>query len=388
MSQAEALLSYPGFRSLPRWLPLCAVFACGHTEPFTPRKFDTDQPFSPSEPVQLTLNQGPDRRAAWLPDGSGLLYSSQQLDTEDKDVCLALLPPTGGRQRQRTCTFSIDGDELTESVESAAARDDGQLAYIAAVSFISAIGPSDESLVLSSLANPVSRTPILSLPYTIPGRPTHQGLSQLHWLSPDRLLYLGENVLMFRPCQFCQLDTLRSGLHAVSLSVGAGIGAPEAIPGTDNASGVSPGSNTDEIYYTINGDTRVYRRILSTGEVVVAHDFGPAGIARDVHVAGNRLAAVVGGRVHFANDPVLGPTQWDSGGVVHVVGLSDGSDIPLTGLGALGLYRRPRLSPGGTEVVAERYPLNLIEIRGPEGALIRVDTLVVRDGDLYLFRQP
>jgi hypothetical protein len=105
-------------------------------------------------------------------------------------------------------------------------------------------------------------------------------------------------------------------------------------------------------------------------------------------VAGDRLTAVVGGRVHFAADPALGPVQWDSGGIVHVVGLSDGSDIPLSGPTPDELYRRPKLSPGGTELVAERYPLNFFEIRGPEGNLIRVDTVVARAGDLYLFGQP
>jgi hypothetical protein len=388
MSQAKILLSNPVLRGLAAWLPLWAVTACGHTEPFTPRNFDTDQPFNPSPPLQLTLNRGADRRAAWLPDGSGLLYSTQQLDTEDKDVCLALLPPTGGRQRERTCTFSSDGDELTESLESAAAQADGRLAYIAAISIINAPGALEESLVLASVSDPVTRTSLLSVPYTIPGRRTHRGISQLHWLGPDRLLYLGESVFVSRPCQFCQMDTLRSGLDAVSLSLNGGAGAPQAIPGTDNASGVSPGSNADEIYYTINGDSRVYRQILSTGQVVVAHDFGAAGIARDVHVAGGRLTAVVGGRVHFATDPALGPTQWDSGGIVHVVTLSDGTDTPLPGPGPLELYRRPRLSPGGTELVAERYPLNLFEVRGPEGSLIRVDTIVSRDADLYLFGPP
>ena len=388
MSQAEVLLSYPAFRGLARWLPLCAVAACGHTEPFAPRNFNTDQPFNPSPPVQLTLNQGPDRRAGWLPDGSAILYSSQEWETEDKDVCLAVLPPTGGRQRARTCTFSINGDDLTESLESGSAQSDGRLAYVAAVSEIDALGPSNETLVLSSLADPVTRSPLLSIPYTIPGRRVHRGISQLRWLGPDRLLYLGEAVILSTPCQFCQMDTLRSGLDAVTLSVGGAPGAPQAIAGTDNASGVSPGSTPDEIYYTLNGDGRVYRQILSTGDVVVAHDFGAAGIARDVHLTGNRLTAVVGGRVHFANDPLLGPTQWDSGGIVHVVDLSNGTDTQLSGLTPLELYRRPQLSPGGTELVVERYPLNLFEVRAPDGSLIRVDTVVTRAGDLYLFGQP
>lgn len=382
MSQAQVHPSFPVFRRLVRWLPLWAVSACGHTEPFTPRHFDTDQPFNPSPPVQLTLNQGPDRRAAWLPDGSALLYSSQQLDTEDKDVCLALLPPSGGRQRDRTCTFSINGDELTESLESAAAQADGQLAYVAATSAIGAVAPNDQRLVLATVADPVTSTPLLSIPYTILGRQAHTGISQLQWLSSDRLLYLGETVVLVRPCELCPRDTLRSGLDAVLLDID-GTAAPVAIPGTENASGVSRGGNEDEIYYTVNGDTRVYRRVLSTGEVVVAYDFGSAGIARDVHVEGNRLTAVVGGRVHFAIDPALGPFQRDSGGIVHVVGLSDGSDVMLSGPNPLELYRRPRLSPGGAQVVAERYRLNLVEV-----SPIQVDTVVGRDGDLYLFGQP
>lgn len=357
--------------------------ACGHTEPFDPPNLGNDLPFNPSPPIQLTLNQGPDRGASWLPDGSAILYSSQQLDTQDNDVCLGVLPATGGRQRARTCTLSSEGNNLTESLESAAAQADGRLAYVAAASEIAAVAPFDESLVLASLSDPVTRTPLLAIPYIIPGRQAHLGISQLHWLNSDRLLYLGETVILSRPCELCPRDTLRSGLDAVSLSVdGSGaVGAPEAIPGTENASGISPGSTTDEIYYTLNGDTRVYRRALSTGEVVVAHDFGGAGIARDVHVAGDRLTCVVGGRVHFAIDPALGPLQWDSGGIVHVLGLTDGSDLTLSGPDAL--YRRPRLSPQGTAVVAERYPLILVS---PDG--IQVDTVVARDGDLYLFGQP
>jgi hypothetical protein len=248
------------------------------------------------------------------------------------------------------------------------------------------VSPFNESLVLAPLSDPVASTPLLSIPYIIPGRQAHLGISQLHWLASDRLLYLAETVILYRSCELCPRDTLRSGLDAVSLSVngsGAG-GAPEAIPGTENASGISPGSNPDEIYYTLNGDTRVYRRVLSTGEVVVVHDFGAAGIARDVHVSGDRFTAVVGGRVHFTVDPGLGPLQWDSGGIVHVVDLSGGSDISLDGPDPLGLYRRPRFSPQGTAVVVERYPLILIP--SPEGVV--VDTIVARDGDLYLFGQP
>ena len=105
---------------------------------------------------------------------------------------------------------------------------------------------------------------------------------------------------------------------------------------------MSAGGNADEIYYTLSGDSRVFRQTLSTGAVTVVHDFGAAGIARDVHVVGNRMAAVVGGRVAYGIHPSFGPTQWDSGGVLHVVDLPSGTDATLDGPG---LFRRPQVSP-------------------------------------------
>lgn len=385
MSQPAVPNTDSGSRRLACLLTLWMLAGCGHTEPFGEGRFGTEEPFVPTPPVRLTLNQGPDRRASWLPDGSGVLYSSQEFGTRDTDVCLAELPATGGRQRARTCTLSTNGSNLTEALESGVADAAGRLVYAAARSAIGAVVPQAEDLVLASLNDPATRTSLVSIPYTIPGRRTHSGISQLHWLGPNRLVYLGEAVTVYRPCQLCPLDTLRTGLDAVLLDLG---GSPQVVPGTDNTSGVSPGSTEDEVYYTVGGDTRVYRQILSNGEVSVAHDFGVAGIARDVHVAGQRLTAVVGGRVHFAVDPSLGPTQWDSGGILHVVDLQSGSDVVLGDPADPGLFRRPRLSPGGMEIVAERYPLSLVEVDEGTGGQVRVDTTVVLVPDLYRFGQP
>jgi hypothetical protein len=137
------------------------------------------------------------------------------------------------------------------------------------------------------------------------------------------------------------------------------------------------------VYYTLAGDSRVYRQLLSTGAVVQVHDFGPAGIARDVHVVGTQLTAVVGGRVHFMDDPTRGPTQWDSGGVVHVVDLNDGSEVILDSPPQPSLFRRPRLSPSGTAIVVEAYPVSLTP--GPGGTL---NPTVGGSGDLFLYGLP
>jgi hypothetical protein len=366
--------------SILRLLTLAATLGCGHTEPFSPPPFDRDQSFDPSPPVQLTLNRGPDRRPAWLPEGSGILYSTQLVDIRDNDVCLARLPPTGGSQRQLTCALTPSSNNLTDALESAAPTADGRIAFVAATSGIGAVVPDAQSIALATVNEPATRLLLQSVPYTIPGEGIHHGVSQLRWLGSSRLVYLGEAVSVIRPCQFCVMDTVRSGLDAVWLNVDGGPVAPHAIPGTDFASGVSPGADQDEVYYTLNGDARVYRTHISTGDVTVVHDFGAAGFARDVHVLGDRMAVVVGGRVAFGVDPSLGPTQWDSGGMVHIVNLQDGNDMVLT---APGLVRRPQLSPSATAVVAEVYPLIITDV-GPGDS----DTTVSRVGDLFVFGQP
>ena len=370
----------PGPPRFARLLALAAALGCGHTEPFGTPPFDRDQPFDPNPPVRLTLNRGPDRRPAWIPDGSGILYSTQLVGIRGNDVCLARLPATGGSQRQLTCALNPASVNLTDALESAAPATDGRLAFVAATSLVGALVPDAQSIALASIADPATRQSLQSVPYTLPGGRLHQGISQIRWLGSSRLVFLGEAVTVRRPCQFCPLDTLRSGLDGVWLNVDETPVGLHAIAGTDYASGVSPGASEDEVYYTLNADSRVYRTQLSTGEVTVAHDFGAAGFARDVHVVGSRMAAVVGGRVAFTVDPALGPTQWDSGGVVHVVNLQDGSDMILD---PPGLSRRPQLSPSGSEIVAEVYPLNIA--RFPDGT---ADTTVSLVGDIYSFGQP
>jgi hypothetical protein len=370
----------PGLPPSARLLVLAATLGCGHTEPFSPPPLSRDQPFDPSPPVRLTLNRGPDRRPAWLPDGSGVLYSSQLVGTRESDVCLARLPSTGGSQRQLTCELTPNSINLTDALESAAPAADGRLALYAATSNIGVGSPDVQGIALASVADPVTRRSLQSVPYTIPGGRLHSGVSQIRWLGPNRIVFLGEAVTVLRPCQFCPLDTLRSGLDAVWLDLTETPVTLHPIPSAGFASGVSPGATEDEVYYTLNGDSRVYRTQLSSGDVTVVHDFGAAGFARDVHVVGNRMAVIVGGRAAFAVDPSLGPTQWDSGGVIHVVNLLDGDDTMLEAPGP-GLSRRPQLSPSGSAVVAEVYPL-LIGL-GPT-----TDTTVSKVGDLFTFGQP
>ena len=365
---------------------LLATPACGHSDPFSGPSTGTDSPFDPTPPVRLTLNQAADRGASWLPDGSGILYSSQQTGRKDHDLCLAELPPTGGTQRRLVCNLSGLGDDSTNAIESPVASADGRLAFVKAAGAVGALGPSREAVAVSPTQDPAAGANLQPIPFSLTGEPRYSAVRQLRWQNASRLVFVASQVLYRVPCQFCQYDTIVSGLDVGVLDLSPAGASVSVLPGTDLATGVSPGATEDEVYFTLAGDSRVYRRLLSSGATDVVYDFGAAGFARDVHVAAGRLVAAVGGRVAFSVDPDLGPTQWDSGGIVHVVTLASGTDVALDGPG---LFRRPVLSPDGTRVVAEGYPLSITEIVDPvTGAVLAIDTTVARVADLYLFGAP
>ncbi len=352
------------------------VLACGHTEPFSSPPYGTTQPFDPTPPARLTLNTGPDRGASWLPDGSGILYSAQQPTRKDFDVCLAELPPDGGSQRRLVCDLSGSDSGQTNTFESPAAGTDGRLAFVQASGLVGNPNPSVERLAVAPGLDGSNAVEVQRIPYTLPGEPPHSGITQIRWLAEHRLVYLAEAVVYRTPCPTCPIDTIPTGLDVALLDLSAPGASPVVLPATDFASGVSPGPTSDEVYYTLNGDTRVYRRVLSTGDQSIVHDFGAAGIARDVHVAGGRLTAVVGGRVHVVPDAELGQVQRDSGGIVHVVDLASDTDVSL--VDEPHLFRRPVLAPAGDRVVAEGYPVIVSE----------ADTTIGRSGDLFLFSTP
>jgi hypothetical protein len=355
-------------------LCLVASVACSHTEPFA-NPSGSEEPFDPGPPARLTLNSAHDGNPSWLADGSAILYSAQQLDRDDGDVCLAELPPTGGRQRRLLC--DIPGDpESTDAAQSVAASADGRLALLSAGNGdIGGTSPVFLELGLIPTLDGLDAQRVRTLPFTPVGGSSQDYAGHLRWLTSETLVYLGQRFVTQRDCEDCPLDTLLVSTEVTMLDVADGTGT--AVPGTELATGVAPVADGSAILFTLPGDPRIYRRILASGEVTVVHDFGVAGAARDLHAAGSRVAAVVGGRVAFSVDPGAGPVQWDSGGVLHLVELGGAGARALDTPGRL--YRRPALSPDGTRIVAEGFPLI---ITGPPNA---PDTTVGKSGDLYLF---
>ncbi len=223
------------------------VSGCGHTDPFTSPPYGSDSPFDPAPPVRLTFNPLADRGGAWVPDGSGILYSAQQIGRTDHDVCLALLSPTGGRQQALTCDLTVAGVDSTNAIESAAPAADGRLAFVEASSRIGATATLREGIAVAPTLDPRGATIVQPIPYAIPGEPAHTHVTALRWLSPGTLGFVGGNVAILADCLGCPTDTIVANLKVVTLDA-AGGSAPAVVPGTDFASGLSPGSTDDEIY--------------------------------------------------------------------------------------------------------------------------------------------
>ena len=173
------------------------------------------------------------------------------------------------------------------------------------------------------------------MPYTLPGEPTHSGITRAALARPDAAgLPRRRPSTVRRLCPLCALDTIAHRTRrSSSLDLSPGGDSPTVLPGTDFASGVSagaPATRSTTRWAATPGCTGARSR---PGDETVVHDFGAAGIARDVHVAGEPDG---GGRRRagaYVRRSEFGPVQRDSGGVVHVVDLASGADVALDGPG-------------------------------------------------------
>ena len=354
---------------------LCGpLLCCGHGELFRAPDAGTGAPYFTGAPVRITLNAGTDLWPTWLPDGSGILYTSERLDRPDRDWCLVVLPPSGGRITRTICDNTKVGEDSVETMQSAAPGPDGRLAYVRSSGvrgqlFATGRFARSRDLVLASLGAPTDRRSLSSIPFTIPAVRTFTSTSGIGWLDSTTLVYrgdfLGQVCLIQVPN--CPQAFVQSGLAIIVHTLGE-TPARTILPGTDYASSVVVGMDTDELYFTLGGDPRVLRYTISTGVITVVYDFGAAGFARDIQVRGSKLVAVVGGPTvsYGLNASVNLNLQIDTiGGEIHVVDLIAGTDTTISG-GRF--FRHLALSPAGDRLVAESVAAGL--------------------GDLWLFEVP
>jgi hypothetical protein len=339
----------PPSRSLIFAAAFGALAACEHAQPFGTADLGANVPFASGLPRQLTFSAGGDLTPAWLPDSSAVAYSYQRTDLATGGRCLGVLPADGGRRTQEICHTPLRAADSTNSLFEPAAGPAGLVAYVRESSAPGAPAPDARELVVARLGNADSVRVLQRMPFTLAGQ-LYYGASHVRWLDDHTLVYLAEFIAYREPP--AAPDTVRSGLDIVRLSFGGDSVSSTVLPGTRYASSVAADS-AGAIYYTLGGDTRVYRVAPGGGTASLVHDFAAAGIARDVQVRGTRLVAVVGGAVRFGVDPAYGPIQVDAGGKVYVVDLVAGTGAPISLRDTV--FRHPALSPSGSRLVAEAY---------------------------------
>ena len=360
-------------------LPLLA--ACSHGEPFGQDGFGSDTTLTRGTDRQLTFNLGTDRTPAWQTDGTGILYMFEAIGATPRDRCLAELPATGGTIRRTVCPVTAGSLDSLDTFFEPAPGPQGKLLYLREASPPDGITANSSALMLAEESSPLAATVVRTYPYTASNGKIHQGISQIRWLSDTRAVYLAEKVLYLSPCGPCPVDTVRTGIEFVQVDLSGPAPALSIVPNTDEVSSIDATADPDQIIITRNGDPRVYQLTVSTGATAILHDFGTGEIARDAQVRGNRLYAIIRGRVSFEVDPVLGSVQRDESGQLMAVDLSNGNSSPM--IVGDRFFRRPNPSPAGDRLVAEAYQATVVAC----GSICR-DTTISKVADLWLFDLP
>ena len=376
-------------------LPLCSLAAmvlsassCSHSDAFTPADPATTQPFSSTPPVRLTLSLLADLTPSWLPDGSAFIYAfGDPVSRLQNDQCLAIMAPTGGTRRD-ICNVGPFASDSTDTFSSPAVSAGGELAYMRGSKPLAAQDERYLALVYGPLSDPAQFATARSFPFQADGA-FYTTAEYISWLDESRLLLLGmtDTSIQCADPPACTSSVLvRSGRDILLADLVAGGAVMTPIPGTTWATSVTLGASDAEMYYTVAGSSAVRRAPLPVGTESVAHDFGAGGIARDVTVAGVRMAAIVGGLVKMYDDGSGNQIQQDVAGRLVLVDLGTGDEQELVAPETL--FRHPALAPDGSSLVAEAYPVSITEIRAPGGAVIRVDTTVTGAPDLMRFELP
>jgi len=297
---------------------------CGHGDPFASSPSRTNEPLVAGDPARLTWDGGWD--AAWVPDGHAIVFSGlrglfQRPDTT-RDVCLGVMPATGGQSLQSICPLGTTQLDSVDALEMPGISSGGRLAFLHSALRPPQLSWARRELVLSSLQNPYRRHILATLPQF--GIASHNALSQLRWLDEQRFVYRADQV------RYNQAPPQVTPLFIMLVDVTGDPATFTVVPGTSGATGVAV-EQPDAILYSLMNDSRVYRRLLSTGDTATVRDFGSVATLEDVQREGAQLVVLLNGE--------------------HVVTGIDAASpvVRLIGSG----YRGLALAPDGHAVVAE-----------------------------------
>ena len=326
------------------------LVACGHTEPFQLGDYGSAGPLAGGNPTRLTYNPGQDLQPKWLADGS-ILYTAERWDRVDHDRCLAFLPAAGGAISRYVCRTTAADDSINV-FEDVALRGDS-IVYVRTSTqiYLQSLGPRSQELVIAALSHPNQARVLQNPTFTATWGTTYDAMSHVAWLTARRVAAIGERVTYPVPCRTCARDTVRTGLDILIIDFATATPVLTRLAGGDSASSVAASSNGDTLYFTRDGDSRVYRHVFSSDATDTLYDFG-LGIARDVTVGGGKLAAVVGGAVSYAVDSILGGSQPDHGGALF---LMNPGNSPIQIGDPSWLFRRPALAADGVHLITSAW---------------------------------
>jgi hypothetical protein len=275
----------------------------------------------------------------------------ERIDRRDHDRCLAVMPATGGTLRRLVCVTKPSSDDTLDAFTTPSPGPDGRVAFVYSTYDLFAASPYHSRLLMvGGLDTPLVRdNRMIVYPVRVNGGFTHDGVAEIAWRTPGSLVYLAILPHYPQPCKTCRPDAA-TPVEIVLVDLGPDSGTAAALPNTLFATSFAL-QGTDTLYFTVLGDARVFRRVLSSGEETLVHDFGLNTIARDLQVYGDNLVVIVGGDVNVELLVGIGYIQNDDGGFIHVLRLSDSVETVVGGQGRL--FRRAALSPDGRTLLAE-----------------------------------
>lgn len=337
---------------LPSLAPLvvsaCLAFlgGCGHTEvgSFAPEV--RESAFGAAEPLRLTYGGGATPQWSASPDQVAYAFGRDVNAVGDLAWCVGSLPATGGSRRSELCdTDPAARDTSTIVTAWPAPSADGR--WIFEQRRFNRYGIQFRAgLILRDAVAGTANALVLPVPFFAGGKP-QGGISHPAWLDPDHLVLVGRGVIRSTN------DNVNSGQEIFTFAPAEGLAGLASVPGTIWASSLDLSPDRDTLYYTLGGDSRVYRRALATGAVDTLFDFGALGIVRDVRVRNGRLIAVVGGDVTWGPHASLGMAQYDNGGPIYSVDLPAGAPVLVSQ--SYDQYLHPALAPDGGHLVAEQF---------------------------------
>lgn len=361
----------------PALLAILLLVGCDHAGPFTVSSPAEDGPFAPGAVARLTFGSGISP-AGWLPSSDTLVLAARDEDRSEGDICLFLLPASGGTRGGGLCSPTFNQADSVELFGAPVVSSSRTVAFT--YKHRRQGGSTFGSIRSGPLSVPFAPVELSSLPFSMGGR-LIQDASDLGWVTDDDLSFLAwTDEVVERDCPAGPCDVLlRIPLGGMRVSQGGGGVTP--IAGTWLATSVTPDGNGG-LFATFPGSDQLWR-VSASGDSAAVHDFGPASGVRGADHKAGRVAVIVAGDAMAEADD-LGLISTSSGfGELVVLDLASGT---TTRVGPLDMiFRDPALSPDGRKVVA--IGTHFTTTRQPSSSL--VDTVLARpQGDLWRISLP